>query len=54
MVGPVKTTMRGEFQDGPTIRIQFEDGYSTQRVLTIPEINVTIVLRGRVNQVPPR
>ena len=41
-----------DFEDGPRIGNQSEAGNSLQRVCTIPENKGTIVLRGRMDQVP--
>ena len=50
VVSVLKTTERTEFEDGN----QFEARNNLQRVCTIPKINVKIVPRDGVDQVPPR
>ena len=49
----IQATGRTDFEDGPRIRNQAEAGNNLQRVCTIPENKGIIVLRGRVDQVPP-
>ena len=49
----IQGTRRTDFEDGPRIGNQSEAGNSLQRVRTIPENKGIIVLRGRVDQVPP-
>ena len=50
----IQATGRTDFKDGPRIGNQSEVGNSLQRVCTIPENKGIIILRGGVDQVPPR
>ena len=53
VAGPViQATRRMGFENGPNTRNQLEVRNGLKKVRTVPEINVTIDLGSRLNQIP--